>query len=210
LYPVCTDGFLRSQVLYLVLQAVKRRLGTTKGVNPPHGALSGYDPFILNDISKELLQHYRFISDAEEINNDSGAIDKTFDTVFGLSRTSRFGQEKCGPNPNLTLIGVPFPSHHAKNACIKSRETMRQYFDLYYYRQKTSSKNRAIYCAFGSALSVVIDRLMEVNTLPGTLNHVVIIALPFGVKAFTTDLSAKQIMGTYGAYASLFIPAKEN
>lgn len=49
LYPICPDGFHRSQVLYLVLKGIKRLLGNPDGVALPHGARSGYDPFVLRD-----------------------------------------------------------------------------------------------------------------------------------------------------------------
>jgi len=107
---------------------------------------------------------------------------------------------------DLTLFGVTFPTPLVKTNCIKVRESMRQYFDLYYYRVKANPKGRIIFFVFGSAVPVVLDRLLEVNKTPGSLSSVYVVALPCGIKPFTTDVSAKQLLDTYRAYASLFAP----
>ena len=45
IYPICPDGLYRSQVLHTALLGVKRLMGTTDGVNLPHGASNGFDPY---------------------------------------------------------------------------------------------------------------------------------------------------------------------
>jgi len=153
-------------------------LGTTRGLNLPHGGLSGYDPFILEDRSKEVLNHYKFLSEEDAKSIDDGRLDKVFQELFGQKRVARIGQEKCGPNPDLTLFGVSFLTALAKNNCLKVRESMRQYFDLYYYRVKANTKGRIIYLVFGSAVPIVLDRLLEVNNTPGSLSSVFVISIP--------------------------------
>eukprot|EP01124_Arcella_intermedia_P022076 TRINITY_DN3209_c0_g1_i1.p1 TRINITY_DN3209_c0_g1~~TRINITY_DN3209_c0_g1_i1.p1 ORF type:complete len:450 (+),score=149.82 TRINITY_DN3209_c0_g1_i1:57-1352(+) len=206
LYPVCTDGLTRSQIMYLVLMGIKRKLGTTRGVAIPHGALSGFDPFIKEDKSAELLNYYRFMGEEELKNMGNGKLDSSFEETFGQKRNPRFGQDQCGSNQNLTLFQVNFPSSVAKANTVKLRQTMREYFDLYYYRIKANPKVRTIFLAFGSAVPVVLDRLLEVNTAPNSLSSVYLISLPFGVKSFS-EATPKLLLETYKAYSSLFLPS---
>lgn len=49
LFPVCPDGLNRSQILYLVLNGIKRVLGCPNSVAWPHGCRRGFDPFVLTD-----------------------------------------------------------------------------------------------------------------------------------------------------------------
>eukprot|EP01125_Pyxidicula_operculata_P018518 TRINITY_DN6577_c0_g1_i4.p2 TRINITY_DN6577_c0_g1~~TRINITY_DN6577_c0_g1_i4.p2 ORF type:complete len:410 (-),score=80.31 TRINITY_DN6577_c0_g1_i4:69-1298(-) len=162
LLPICADGLRRSQVLYLVLQGMKRKLGVEKGVHLPHGALHGYDPFVIKDHPKDIMQQYKFLSEEVVDSMEENLGNTVFYNTFGMRRSQRFGQDKCG-DKDMTLIGKTFASSLAKNAVISLRESQRDYFNLYYYRAKQNQPGRLIYLAFGSAVPVVLDRIMECN-----------------------------------------------
>jgi len=200
LFPVCPDGFHRSQILYLVLKGIKRLLGVSTGVNLPHGAKSGYDPWIMEDNPEDKkLQYTHLPADYYPKTMDA------FAQAFGF-KSVRFGQDTSG-NADLTLR--PSMSAPERSTVSKHRTRMREYFDLYYYQLKNKVKQpgRLIFFVCGSALPIVIDRLCEVN-LRANIAKILVVALPFGVEQLEGG-KPDTFISLYKTFASLFKPVSE-
>ena len=225
IFPTCPDGLLRSQVLYLVLQGIKRKLGVATGVELPHGARRGFDPFVLTDHATDIQSQYIHL-----IAPNQGKEITAFQTAFGVDKVPRFGQEMSGQH---SLILPPAGSKTAALAAqevAKHRKRMREYFDLYYYGCFKSANStsgaapsvlsapttnyatgggRIIFMAFGSAVPVLIDRLTEVN-YRFDLSKVTLLALPFPTDRLAAqDTKAEDYINAYKQYASLFTPILE-
>jgi len=195
LYPICSDGLIRSQILYLVLLGIKRMIGTESGVNKPHGANFGFDPFILED-----SQQYDFLS-VEDFNT---RLKSLFESVFGQSLEPRFGEDRYGTNPKLNFN----ESRSTQLETKRIRETMKDIFTLKYFALPNNPEGRIIFFVFGAALPIVLDRLMESNTsqvLKGS--NLLVYAFPFD--SHKKIANARDLENIYSFYASLFQPIKQ-
>jgi cell fate (sporulation/competence/biofilm development) regulator YlbF (YheA/YmcA/DUF963 family) len=204
--PVCADGLHQSQILYLVLKGLKRVLGVREGICLPHGALGGYDPFILEQKSSNVKAlEYVHITPEEDRNSLSF---KVFFNAFGLEKVPRFGQKECG-NVNLNLNEEV--RKNVWNTQIefikKTRAKMKDFFDVYYYQQRAdiAKKVRVIFVVFEVALPIVLRRLLDVNIVPSALTNVIVVAFPFGRETFTSP-NPTDYINLYKFYASLFRP----
>lgn len=227
IFPSCPDGLLRSQVLYLVLQGIKRKLGLSTGVELPHGARRGFDPFVLTDHATDVQSQYAHLTAPTH-----GKEIEAFHAAFGVEKMPRFGQEMCGQH-TLSLPTAKSASLAGKaqvTEVMKHRQRMREYFDLYYYGSfKSGASNasastsvlstpkhnyatgggRIIFMAFGSAVPVLIDRLTEVN-YRFNLSKVTLLALPFPTdRLAATDTKPEDYIHAYEQYAALFNPILE-
>lgn len=96
----------------------------------------------------------------------------------------------------------------------RTRVRMHEFFDIYFYQQSLEAnakrQSRSIYVTFGSAVPVVLDRLMEVNANVGQLAHVTVIALPYGTEVFNSPTITPQLLAQlYRFYSTLFKPLTE-
>jgi hypothetical protein len=206
LFPICPDGLIRSQVMYLVLQGIKRHLGVSTGLELPHGARFGYDPFVAQDHSTDQNQQFQHIA-APKLGREVTA----FQNAFGCEKVPRFGQDAAGTQQfhfDKTTSKAP---EAEKAEIAKHRKRLREYFDLYYYgsfKSSTSSKDegRIVLVVFGSAVPIVIDRLSEVN-YRFDLSKVTLLALPYPTDRLTAaDTNPEDYIAAYKFYASLFTP----
>jgi len=96
---------------------------------------------------------------------------------------------------------------------------------LFYYK-KPQKSGRAIFFVFGTALTVVLDRLMEVNVKEKTensiLDGIIVVALPFANELIVPNESAEmkkfnltrdqfachKYLQVYKYYAKLFYPVR--
>lgn len=228
IFPVCPDGLIRSQILYLVLQGIKRKLGVSAGVELPHGARFGFDPFVLTDHATDIQQQYTHIPASSQ-----GKDVTAFQQAFGVDKVPRFGQEMNGQH-SLNHSSKSSTSSLEAQEVAKHRRRMREYFDLYYYGSFKSTSasgsssssssplssnsptpsyvtggGRIIFMAFGSAVPVIIDRLTEVN-YRFDLSKVTILALPYTTeKLVEAKTKADKYIDAYKLYASLFMPILE-
>jgi hypothetical protein len=214
LFPICPDGLIRSQILYLVLQGIKRKLGVSTGLELPHGARSGFDPYVLQDHANDPLQQFQHIS-APNVGREITA----FTTAFGVEKVARFGQDAAGNSQISVPLGSKTKVSEADLSEIsKHRRRMREYFDLYFYgsfksantsSSSSSAEGRIILIAFGSSVPVVMDRLSEVN-YRFDLSKVTLLALPFPTDRLkAADTKAEDYVAAYKLYASLFTPILE-
>lgn len=218
IFPICPDGLIRSQILYLVLQGIKRKLGVSTGVELPHGARSGYDPYLLQDHPTDPQQQFQHIPAP-----NSGREVTAFSNAFGVEKVPRFGQDAAG----MQLISVPRNSKSKVSEAemseiAKNRRRMREYFDLYYYGSfksaqtstpsssaKSSQESRIILMVFGSAVPIVIDRLSEVN-YRFDLSKVTLLCLPYpNDRLKAADTKPEDYVNAYKNYAALFTPILE-
>jgi len=202
-YPVCTDGLNRSQILYLLLQGIKRSLGIPEGkenIVPPHGALFGFDSISDDENQKFAMEE------------DRSWFHQCFFQGFNTNTTPRFG-ETFGKSLEFKN------SRREWKRGEKNRQTMKEYFDLYYYHPKKpkNSSNRFIYFCFQQSMPVVLRRLMEINE---KYEDIVLIGIPLGEDMIVdinssvlkkTQLKREQycvikLGETYRQYATLFSP----
>lgn len=226
LFPVCPDGLLRSQIMYLVLQGIKRKLGVSAGLELPHGARRGFDPFVLSDHETDIQLQYSHLAAPS-----SGKDLPVFQAAFGVDKAPRFGQEVCGNHP-LSLPTTGKSSKHSElelNEIAKHRNRMREYFDIFFYGSFKSAGSsgtassassassasyvtgggRIIFIVFGSAVPIVIERLTEVN-YRFDLTKVTILALPYSSdRLASTDSKPEDYVAAWKLYASLFTPILE-
>jgi hypothetical protein len=156
LFPVCPDGLNRSQILYLVLMGIKRVLGVNEGLNLPHGARSGFDPFPIKDDPTDESQHFLHIPGKGE---KARATAKAYAEAFGvdkaavrshiharsvrpplidkplLSSKQRFGESEAG-TAELSFTPKREYMDPEKVQIQKNRTRLREFFDLYYYGQR--------------------------------------------------------------------------
>jgi len=193
LFPVCPDGLIRSQILYLVLQGVKRKLGMSTGVELPHGARFGFDPFILQDSgpqgsdSLERFEHIPAPATGREVT--------AFTTAFGVEKANRFGQEAAGHS----LLGPAPPTSNSKpkqlseadlSEISKNRRRMREYFDLYYYGSFKSASTSTTTSTSSTASSSNPSSSSSSSSSPASAsNRIVFIAFGSSVPIVMDRLS---------------------
>jgi len=173
---------------------LKRILGTEEGMIPPHGALCGYDPYNFNTGND-----YKFLQ--TQAVPDGGA----FLNAFGQEKLARFGEDKCGQNPYLNFSDETSNYSVSGETVSKLRSTIRDYFTQHYYKL-SDTKSRVIFLVFGSAVPIVIDRLMESNSFDKLIeSDCYLIALPYDVSVFK-NATPEILDQVYRFYASLFYP----
>jgi len=190
IFAICPDGLHRSQILYIVLLGLKRLLGNEENVFLPHGALFGFDPFAIQGNLHTL--EYKYIPPQSQ--NDKGVFLQT----FGQEKVQRIGEVICGSPSSLN-----FDKNEEENV-IKQRTAMREYFDTQYYRIPSNTKERSLFFVFGSAVPIVLERIMEINSQE-ELSKCYVYAFPFDVQAFKKP-SQRSLENLYRFYASLFQP----
>jgi hypothetical protein len=210
-YPVCPDGLHRSQVLYLVMKGIKRILGVKEGVYLPHGALHGFDPLVYDENPNSLKSQAEFVHFSTELDKNT-KISQAFLAAFGQEKAARFGQKECGANElNLNEAAKKDLFRNQVETIKRTRVRMHEFFDIYFYQQSLESNakrpSRSIYLTFGSAVPIVLDRLMEVNANAGQLSNVTVVALPYGTESFNSPTITPQTLAQlYRFYSTLFKP----
>jgi hypothetical protein len=205
LFPICPDGMSQSQVLFHVLSGVKRWLGVAHGCEPPHGAVSGFDPYPRPKLPQSDDPNVVVSAAAAFTEEDIVAavraggyeprvtaptiVARAFEHALGVPFVPRFGE----PMASSLKYGLVYT--RANQSVWQSIDTnigkMREYFDLFYYdTQKASEQRRFVYLVFGNALPVLFERLLENNR---SLNNVWIVALPFENDAANSALVNSQL-----------------
>jgi hypothetical protein len=205
LFPICPDGMSQSQVLFHVLSGVKRWLGVAHGCEPPHGAVSGFDPYPRPKLPQTDDQNAVVSAAAAFTEEDIVAavraggyeprvssptiVAKAFEHALGVPFVPRFGE------PMAASLKYGLVYNRANQSVWQSIDTnvgkMREYFDLFYFdTQKASEQQRFVYLVFGNALPVLFERLLENNR---SLNNVWIVALPFENDAANSALVNSQL-----------------
>lgn len=209
-FPICTDGLIRSQILYLVLQAIKRKLGVQTGLELPHGARYGFDPYLLQDHTTDQRQQFAHFPAPK-----AGKEIVAFKEAFGVDKVPRFGQDSAGVHQFHFSYdkAAKKMSDSELDEIGKQRRRMREFFDLYYYGSLKATgaagEGRTVLIAFGSAVPIVMDRLSEVN-YRFDLSKVTLLALPYPTDRLkAVDTKPEDYIAAYKLYASLFTPIAE-
>jgi len=200
--PMCHEGMNRSQIMYLVQQALKSNLDEidnctpdtsntpdtqdTRRVTLPHGACSGFDPYQgYSDLNSENC--YRFIhgkifplSDAVRTGD---WMHTNFHKAFGVEKARRIGQEYnevegLELNPNESMVDTEEFVHLAD-----SRQKQRKFMDRHLYdsqllKAQTGYGGRVVVICFCRSASIFLHRLLEVSGSKD-LSNIVIISLPY-------------------------------
>jgi hypothetical protein len=148
------------------------------------------------------------------IRSREGKINFKQSQILTSSRTqaARFGQKECGANElNLNEAAKKDLFRNQVETIKRTRVRMHEFFDIYFYQQSLESNakrpSRSIYLTFGSAVPIVLDRLMEVNANAGQLSNVTVVALPYGTESFNSPTITSQTLAQlYRFYSTLFKP----
>lgn len=148
-YPVCSGGWCRSQVLWAILQPYSDQII----LFPPHAARVGWDPY------NGKINRYR--NYAQEIVSDE------FSSCFGIEKALRFGFEHTS---EWNLI-EKLPTDEGLKA-------ISQFYNQYYFGPDSSWQGKRgqkrIYITFSNNTHVAIHRLNQTN---GNLKGVTVVAI---------------------------------
>jgi hypothetical protein len=227
--PACHEGMNRSQVLYLVLQGLRRVYASNEPVRVavPHGAESGYDPHAAYDAAALTLDNmYEYVHGVMLPRGAPGDyLHDNFYRVFGVDKCRRPGQMtaaamglELNPDDDAPDLGKLAAHRQAQRAAMN-----RLYYDPEELRKYTGSGGRIVYVGFARAPGILVHRMLEATSK--SLEGVVMVLLPFpdtisraGGRAeidacnkawnredVTRDeLSCKRHEEVYAHYASLF------
>lgn len=149
IYPVCSGGWCRSQVLWAILQRYSDQII----LFPPHAARVGWDPYN-GHINR--CRNY-----AQEIVPDE------FSSYFGIEKALRFGFEHAS---SWKLV--------EESSTAEDIKTISQFYDQYYFGPNSAWQGKQgkkrIYVAFSNNTHVVIHRLNQSNE---SLKGVIVIAI---------------------------------
>lgn len=149
IYPVCSGGWCRSQVLWAILQPYSDRIT----LFPPHAARVGWDPY------NGQINRYR--NYAQEIVPDE------FSSYFGIEKALRFGFEHTSAWKSIE-----------ESPTDKDLKTISQFYDQHYFGPNSSWQGRQgkrrIYITFSNNAHVVLYRLNQSND---SLQGVTVVAI---------------------------------
>ena len=149
IYPVCSGGWCRSQVLWAILQPYSDQII----LFPPHAARVGWDPY------NGQINRYR--NYAQEIVPDE------FSSYFGIEKALRFGFEHAS---SWKLI--------EESPTDEGIKTISQFYDQHYFGPSSSwqgkQEKKRIYITFSNNTHVALHRLNQSNE---SLKGVIIIAI---------------------------------
>ena len=180
LFPICHAGQNRSQVMYQVLLGLRRAMGATNPADrvvAPHGALTGFDPYV----GYENLSEDNFFSfvHSKTLATDKGGqrLDKVFRAALGGSRAPRLGEAHLGPDAELNPTTF---DAGAWERLARVRGALRAHFDLSYW-SRAGRTGRLVFVCFSGAAVIAMARLVEVAQRQGQSCHgMYIVALPWG------------------------------
>jgi hypothetical protein len=206
LFPMCPDGENRSQVMYQVLTAVKRAMGSrdpSSTVMLPHGAVNGFDPYVrhsnvTNDNFFQFIHSKLVPTDPQQQHLCS-----RFEAALGGAKTPRFGEDVLGADAELNPLTF---DEEQWVRLERVRSCLRQHFDRAYWARGARS-GRLLFVCFGTAALVALARLVEVARQTGQTCHGVhVIALPWSdpvPRALTQEAAAAAASGASGSMATL-------
>ena len=190
--PFCHEGMNRSQVLYMILQTLKHKMGlnTRKKLrlSVPHGAESGFDPHkAYKDLTEETL--YGYIHGVMLPKEESGEwLHQNFHATFGVDKSQRIGSNGPIPEANLNPTDEESITRDFSRLS-KDRTKQREIMDnlLYdvdklnsYVKSDNSDKSAGrilVFCFMRSA-GIFLSRLLE-KSGDKDLSNIHIIALPW-------------------------------
>lgn len=172
-YPCCSQGSNRSQVLYRVLvDDFKHRK-----VHLPHGLVSGYDPHAAYQKLTYDNWFDGYICDGA-VEQDMFA--KAFEMVFpGFRKSPKLGQREAD---GLTLNMDDYLTV-ALEDLERDRAFMHRWFDEHVYGSVPATGVRKVFVCFaGPGLKILLQRLREQRHL-ANFNHIYIMVLPYDDEA---------------------------
>ena len=191
LLPVCHEGVNRSQVLYLVLNALRAQLAVTGnvrkrggGVSVPHGAESGFDPYqAYENLDGDNV--YGYIHGKILPRGSRGDyLHENFFNVFGLDKQRRPGQLTCEEarrELNSDDTSTAPDEMYARVAADRTaqREDMNALlYDPDNLKSYTGDGGRVIFFTFARAGGIMLKRLLEASP-DKDMTGIYIVMLPF-------------------------------
>lgn len=183
--PICHEGMNRSQILHLVLLAIKSQVGKSN-VTKPHGAESGFVPYqAYTDLNSG--NYYGYIhgkmaklSEAD-IYNDW--IHKCFYQSFGVEKSQRIGHTECVLDGHELNPSEDDSSSKAFDRLSADRTAQRKIMDNLLYNSDilnsyTRLDGRVVIFTFCRATSIFIHRLLEVSG-DKDLSNIVVVCFPY-------------------------------
>ena len=183
--PICHEGMNRSQILHLVLLAIKNQVGKDN-VSKPHGAESGFDPFqAYADLNSDNYYGYIHgkIAKFAQADKYNDWIHKCFYQSFGVEKSIRIGQIEClWADHELN----PSDDDDVSKAFVRlsaDRTSQRKIMDTLMYdsdilNSYTRVDGRVVVFTFCRATSIFIHRLLEVSG-DKNLSNIVVVCLPY-------------------------------
>ena len=178
----CHEGMNRSQILYLVMQGLRRVYAANEPVRVavPHGAESGFDPHTAYDaVTLTEDNMYEYIHGRILSRGEPGEwLHENFYNVFGVSKQRRPGEVTAAAlglelNPddvvNLKKLAAHRQAQRTAMNCL--------YFDPDELRKHTGEGGRIVFVGFARAPGILIRRLLEATSK--SLDGVVMVLLPF-------------------------------
>jgi hypothetical protein len=183
--PICHEGMNRSQIMFLVANALKSQGTDRYNVSFPHGAESGFDPYRgFSDLTED--NWYRYIHGIIFPFNPSDISDwltKCFYQKFGVDKSKRIGQtESESAKYTLNPIGTNF-CDEALAKVSSDRTNQRKIMDKLLYdsdmlKTYTGVSGRVVIFTFCRATTIFLNRLLEVSG-DKDLSNIFIVCLPY-------------------------------
>jgi len=183
--PICHEGMNRSQILHLVLLAIKSQVAKSN-VTKPHGAESGFDPYqAYSDVNTDNYFGYihgkmATLAEADRYND---WIPKCFYQSFGVEKSQRVGHTECVLAGHELNPPEDDSSTKAFDRLSADRTTQRKIMDNLFYdsdilNSYTRFDGRVVVFTFCRATSIFIHRLLEVSG-DKDLSNIVVVCLPY-------------------------------
>lgn len=179
--PVCHEGVNRSQVLFLALQAFKKRCGVNFTIARPHGAESGFDPYqAYKNIDGENV--YGYLQGVMLPRGSEGEwLHDNFYNLFGTEKSKRVGdlgtshflnpvENNWTPEMFAKVSAARTEQRLVMNSLLFSPTTLRN-------RLANKSYNKVIFFCFCRASSIVLQRILDQREM---CKNICIVALPWG------------------------------
>ena len=179
--PVCHEGVNRSQVLFLALQAFKKRCGVNFTIARPHGAESGFDPYqAYENIDSDSV--YGYLNGVMLPRGSEGEwLHDNFYNLFGTEKSKRVGD--LGTPHFLNPVETNWTSEmFAKVSAARTKQRLLMDSLLFSpttlrNRLANVSYNKVIFFCFCRASSIVLQRILEQKQ---NCQNICIVALPWG------------------------------
>ena len=175
LFPICHQGANRSQVMYAVLNLLRKVYFTNTCVLAAHGAITGYDPYKVHTVEEIRDNDYLFINETIIARKDliltipiteGQTPDEVFVDAIGQDKPLRFGHldQNSTRNPlNNDVSGSISPEQLSINRTLLHNKMSSLMFTPKNLRTKISDGGKVIYFRFHRAASIILERFLEVK-----------------------------------------------
>jgi hypothetical protein len=195
-FPVCHAGQNRSQALHAMLKMMGIRLA------PPHGAISGLDPYKqLEPLNEQ--NYYRYLCSVTSMEGQDKILSDALKLASGQGRQRRAGNRRGKGCVALNPL-IRDDADFAQVA--QTRARMRRWFTTKYWNKarwlgQNNGINRLVFITFMGAAPIALTRLLESNR---DCSQIVVVAIPINDPVNQTNIRNLTGAALIPAYAKTY------